>query len=108
LVGGAIARAAGDLQQRPGRTTRSLLWAYVWNWRFVLMIGAGAAAGVVAYIKLFESNPTFDGSMGALWPLAGATFTATVTAKTVADLRKPSEKDVEEGLAQPGAERPQR
>jgi hypothetical protein len=102
IVAGIVVRASGDLAQAPGTSADQPPSAkdYFLSLRFLVMIAGGLLAGVLVYGPLYADDPSADlGSVGLLIPLAAASFTATLAAKSIADLRSPTKAERQQGLS---------
>jgi hypothetical protein len=99
ILAGAVVQAIAMFQQAPQQRRPSSPWPYIFNFRTLISVGTGVVAALSAYGKLVEGDPTWDGTGTALLALAGATFGATLAAKTAVDLKGPTSKEKTKGLA---------
>lgn len=102
VIAGAVIRSMADIQQAPGKPDGSPpeRMAYFYSLRFLVMIALGLLGGATAYSGLFanESDASVD-VFSILLPLAAASFTATLAAKSLADLTQPSQQERTAGVA---------
>lgn len=99
ILAGAGVQAIAMFQQAPQDRRPRSPWPYIFNFRTVIAVGTGVVAAFTTYGKLVEGDPTWDSTMTALVALAGATFGATLAAKTAVDLKGPTSKEKTRGLA---------
>jgi hypothetical protein len=107
LVGLAV-RIATDLPRTRGEKPddSASVSAYVLNFRFLFMFAGGLIAGILVYGPLFADKAAATTDLvDALVPLAVAAFTATIAAKSLADLPPLSDEEIEAGLG-PGSKVP--
>lgn len=102
VIVGLVVRATGDLTQAPGTTAGSapMTVEYVYSLRFLVTLAGGLLAGALVYGPVFADKA--DGTIGlfdSLLPLAAAAFTATLAAKSLADLRSPTQGERVAGVA---------
>jgi fructose-specific phosphotransferase system IIC component len=98
ILAGVVVQAIAAYQQAPKETRPKKLGPYLINFRTLLIVGAGIVAGATAYGRI-ESDPTWNSTVPTLLALAGATFGATLAAKTATDLKGPTEKEKTSGMA---------
>jgi hypothetical protein len=112
VIAGIIVRAAGDLSQATGRALDDqpadekapILPPdpkdYFFSLRFLVMVAGGLIGGLLVYGPLFADDPdaTVD-VFESLIPLAAAAFTATLAAKSIADLKGPTLRERAQGLS---------
>ncbi len=73
---------------------------YVFSLRFLAMLVGGLAGGLFVYGPLFADDPSASVDLfDSLIPLTVAAFTATLAAKSIADLPPPSLDERKKGLA---------
>ena len=112
VIAGLIVRAAGDMSQATGRRLEGhdpdekvpLLPPdprdYLFSLRFLVMLAGGLIGGILVYGPLFADAPdaTVD-LFDSLVPLGAAAFTATLAAKSLADLKGPTLTERAQGLS---------
>lgn len=91
LIAGILVRIGADRRWGPVEIDR----AYLFNFRFWVMVGGGVTAAVYSYLTIFADDPVFDGSMSSLWQLTAQTFAGTLASKAVTDLIGPTGKEIE-------------
>lgn len=99
ILAGVAVQAIATYQQAPKLTRPKKVWPYLLNFRTLLSLAAGVVAAVATYGKVVEGDPTWNSAGPTLLVLAGATFSATLAAKTAIDLKAPTEKEKGGGLA---------
>jgi hypothetical protein len=99
IAAGAAVQAIAMYQQAPKQSRPSGWQPYLLNLRTLVSVGAGVVAAIATYSKVVDGDPTWNGSVAALLSLASATFFGTLAAKTAADLKGPTQKEKEKGLA---------
>jgi hypothetical protein len=98
VLAGVVIQAFAAFQQAPTETRPKKIWPYLFNFRTLLAAGTGAVAGLTAYGKI-ESNPIWHSTMTTLLEIGGATLAATLAGKTLIDLKGPTEKEKDRGVA---------
>lgn len=99
IVAGAVVQGIAMYQQAP-KGGRPPGWRpYLLNLRTLVSVGAGVVAAIAAYSKTVEGDATWDATAATLLSLSGATFFGTLAAKTAADLKGPTQKEKDKGLA---------
>ncbi len=99
ILAGIAVQAIASYQQAPKETRPRTVRPYVVNFRTLLSIGAGVVTAIATYGRVVEADPTWNSTGPTLLALAGATFSATLAAKTAVDLKGPTEKERDKGLA---------
>lgn len=118
LVGvfvGILVRAAADISAAPGKPADDEEgddgkkggahvppdpYTYLFSARFLAMLVGGLAGGMFVYGPLFADSPSATVDLfDSLIPLTLAAFTATLAAKSIADLPPPTLGEREKGLA---------
>jgi len=97
ILAGTAVQAIATFQQTPKKERPSKAWAYIFNFRSAASIGTGVVAAIGAYGKFVEGNSVWEATGPSLLSLAGATFGATLAAKTFVDLKGPTEKEKAKG-----------
>jgi hypothetical protein len=93
ILAGTAVQAIATFQQTPKNDRPSKKLSYILNFRSVTSIGIGVVAAVGTYGKFVEGDPIWSATGPSLLSLAGATFGATLAAKTAVDLKGPTEKE---------------
>jgi len=108
VIAGIVVRASADLAQAPGAHDDDELGEpervrlYFFSLRFLVMLAGGLLAGVLVYGPLYGDDPAATADLiDTLIPLAAAAFTATLAAKSIADLRSPTGDERASGLSGP-------
>ncbi len=99
ILAGVAVQAIATFQQAPKRTRPKKVWPYLFNFRTLLSAAAGAVTAIATYGKVVEGDPTWNSAGPTLLVLAGATFSATLAAKTAIDLKGPTDKEKGGGLS---------
>jgi hypothetical protein len=99
LLCGLVIRSWADLQQAPGKAGATRTSAYVYSLRFLVMVVGGLLGGIGAYSELYGDQATTDLTTSTLLTLAIAAFTATLAAKSLADLVPPTTGERAAGVA---------
>ena len=118
VIAGIVVRASGDIAQATGKpagqddaTTIKTITVdeslvppapqdYFFSLRFLVMLAGGLVGGLLVYGPLYADKPdaTID-LFDSLIPLTAAAFTATLAAKSLADLRSPTLDERKKGIA---------
>lgn len=99
ILAGVAVQAIAAFQQAPKGTRPKSIWPYLISFRTLLSVAAGVVAAIATYGKVVEGDPTWNSAGPTLLVLAGATFSATLAAKTAIDLKGPTDKEKTKGLA---------
>jgi len=99
ILAGTIVQAIAAFQQAPAASRPSGIRPYIVNFRSLASIGAGVVAAIGTYGKVVEGDPIWNASAPTLLALAGATFGATLAAKTFIDLKGPTAKEKDAGIS---------